>query len=142
MVGSVHAAQSSLSVPRQEPLVHTSLSVMPSYSRAQLSKSSGAWLDATDTVFVPLMHEGEYQVVLRLRAGGVSVPVVLGNVKIEFPPGIQPVARVVVDPGKLNAGLAKLATQKAAAARKAAARKAAARKASAGKSSRSRRRRR
>ena len=106
----------------------TSLSAMDqrtgrrrSYSRAQLSKSSGAWLGDSDTVFVPLMHEGEYAVVLRLRGRGVSVPLGLGKVKVAFVPGVQPVARVAVDPKKLQGALAKMTAQLAEAARKAAA---------------------
>jgi len=80
-----------------------------SYSRAQLSKSGGAWLRETDEVMVSLMKEGEYQVVLRLRGTGVaSVPVVLGNVNVAFRPGVQPVVQIAVDLAKVKAGLAQV----------------------------------
>ncbi|MCA8956293.1 MAG: carboxypeptidase regulatory-like domain-containing protein, partial [Planctomycetes bacterium] len=74
------------------------------YSRAQLSKSSGAWLGTDDTVQVPLMREGRYRVVARLRAKSQSVDVVLGTVvvKLEGNPGEL---RVAVDRGKVQAGL-------------------------------------
>ena len=55
------------------------------------------------------MKEGEYQVVLRLRGTGVaSVPVVLGNVKVAFLPGVQPVVQIAVDLAKVQAGLAQV----------------------------------
>ena len=86
------------------------------YSRAQLSKSGGAWLRAYDEVQVPLMRDGEYQVVVRLRPPGAgSVAVVLGNVNVRL--GLAPVARVEVVPAKVQAGLVEVVRRQAAARR-------------------------
>lgn len=41
-----------------------------SFPRWDLGKSSGAWLEATDTVEVPLMKSGKYEVILRVHATG------------------------------------------------------------------------
>ncbi|MEO6593585.1 MAG: hypothetical protein ABIP94_02400, partial [Planctomycetota bacterium] len=38
------------------------------FARWDLGKSSGAWLEQSDTVEVPLMHSGRYEIVLRLHA--------------------------------------------------------------------------
>jgi hypothetical protein len=42
------------------------------YSRWHLSKSGGAWLDDDDLVAVPLVHDGRYQIVVRLHQEGVG----------------------------------------------------------------------
>lgn len=79
-----------------------------SYSRAQLSKSSGGWLRDSDDVMVSLMRDGKYSVVVRLRRGRASIPVVLGDVDVKLKSGSSPVFTLPVDVAKMQAGLRKV----------------------------------
>lgn len=83
------------------------------YNRWHLSKSGGAWLAETDSVYVPLVHNGDYRVMVRLHQEGVS-----GDASIDV--GVWPVVldgaipdRIVIpfDQDKIRAGLEQLAAR-------------------------------
>lgn len=80
------------------------------YSRWHLSKSGGAWLEASDLVRVPLIRNGTYQIVIRLHEEGVSgdVSIGVGNHEVVLD-DFQPHRIVVdVDLDQIKAGIEQL----------------------------------
>ncbi|HEX5052242.1 MAG TPA: hypothetical protein VFZ65_10750 [Planctomycetota bacterium] len=83
-----------------------------SFARWDLGKSSGAWLGHGDVVEVPLMHDGRYQVVLRLHATDsertpqASIP--LGTYELHTDGSSYAPVRVPVDPAAVAAAIAQV----------------------------------
>jgi hypothetical protein len=86
------------------------------YARAALGKSGGAWLGDNDTVRVPLMLDGVYEVVVRLHGAGAGpVSRKIGTVPVTLE-GAAPMRAVVTPPADVvRDALAELAAARAAA---------------------------
>ncbi|MCA8944085.1 MAG: hypothetical protein KDB80_16085, partial [Planctomycetes bacterium] len=86
------------------------------YSRANLGKASGAWLGDSDVVQVPLMHDGEYEIVVRIYEPGVRNPEsrVMSKVPIQLRPDASPRIEVPLNTQRVRAALEQLRRQKPA----------------------------
>ncbi|MCP5043213.1 MAG: carboxypeptidase regulatory-like domain-containing protein [bacterium] len=80
------------------------------YSRAQLSKSGGAWLGTSDEVEVPLMRDGRYRVVVRLYEKGVRGPVsvIAGSVDVRLTGSRSQRLQATLDSNRIQAAIIEL----------------------------------
>jgi hypothetical protein len=86
-----------------------------SFPRWELGRSNGAWLGPSDTVEVPVVQSGKYEVVLRLHAtdseSSPQASVSLGVHELFVDAGYTAVTRVPIDETKLRQALAQLEGQ-------------------------------
>jgi hypothetical protein len=85
------------------------------FQRWDLGRSSGAWLGVSDTVEIPLMQSGKYEVLLRPHAGDTErspqAHVSLGTFELHVDHASWQPLRVPVDPVKLGQALQQLDQQ-------------------------------
>lgn len=83
-----------------------------SFPRWELGRSNGAWLGPSDTVEVPVVQSGKYEVVLRLHAtdseNSPQASVALGVHELRVDAGYTAATRVPVDEAKVRQALAQL----------------------------------
>lgn len=93
------------------------------FPRWELGKSNGAWLGASDTVEVPVVKSGKYEVVLRVHAtdseNSPQVAVALGVHELFVDAGYTAVTRVPIDEAKVRQAIAQVEGQQARSNRRA-----------------------